>query len=114
VKLSHPLRGRWDFAHSDALQTVQDWGWAGAAAWLSLLAGGFIYAVANSFRRGGKLEETCILSTAGAFALGGVMLHACVDFPLQILSLQLNVLVILGLVSGLPRRPKRQRRERAV
>lgn len=112
--LRHPLRGRWDFAHSDALQTVQDWGWAGAAAWLSLLAGGFSYAVANSFRRGGKLEETRILSAAGAFALGGVMLHACVDFPLQILSLQLNVVVIVGLVSGLPRQPNQQRRERAA
>lgn len=109
--LQHPRAGRWDYAHSDALQTIQDWGYAGAGAWFFLFAAGFIYAVMGSFRRGAELDDTRILSAAGALALTGVMLHACVDFPLQILSLQLTTLVILGLVSGIPRRLPRKRRE---
>jgi hypothetical protein len=109
--LQHPRAGRWDFAHSDALQTIQDWGYAGAGAWFFLFAAGFFCAVRGSFRHGGELDEARILSAAGALALSGVMLHACVDFPLQILSLQLNTLAILGLVSGLPRRSPRKRRE---
>jgi hypothetical protein len=109
--LPHPLAGRWDFAHSDALQTIQDWGYAGAGAWFFLFAAGLFCAVSGSFRHGGELDEARILSAAGALALSGVMLHACVDFPLQILSLQLNTLAILGLVSGLPRQSPRKRRE---
>ena len=109
--LRHPLAGRWDFAHSDALQTVQDWGYIGAGAWFFLFAAGLIKAAAGSRRRGGALDEGRILSAAGAFALAGVMLHACVDFPLQILSLQLTTIAILGLVAGLPREMPRKRRK---
>ncbi len=113
--LRHPLAGRWDYAHSDALQTIQDWGYAGSGAWIFLLVATLLAAVARSIRSGSGLDETKILSAAGAFALAGVMLHACVDFPLQILSLQLNTLVIAGLVAGLPRHAGDQiRRRRAV
>jgi hypothetical protein len=112
--LEHPLAGRWDYAHSDALQTVQDWGYAGAGAWFVMLACGLLRAVAHSRRRGGAPDEDSILSAAGAFALAGILLHACVDFPLQILSLQLGTLVILGMVAGMPRMerasPARRRR----
>lgn len=101
--LQHPLSGRWDYAHSDALQTIQDWGYAGAAVWFVILACGLLRAVAGSRRRGAEPDDLSILSAAGAFALAGVMLHACVDFPLQIFSLQLYTLVILGLVGSLPR-----------
>ena len=102
--LQHPLVGRWDPAHSDALQTIQDWGYAGSAAWAWLLLAGLAVATSGSLRRGSPADESRVLSSAGALALAGVMLHACVDFPLQILSLQLNTLVILGLVAGLPPR----------
>lgn len=98
--LGHPLPGRWDFAHSDALQTIQDWGYAGAGAWFFLLAAGLLTAVRGSLRRGAAPLETRILHASCAFALAGVMVHACVDFPLQILSLQLTTLAIVGLVVG--------------
>lgn len=113
--LQHPRAGRWDYAHSDALQTIQDWGYAGAGAWLVMFACGWLRAVSGSRRVGGAPDDCRILSASGAFALTGVFLHACVDFPLQILSLELYTLVILGLVVGLPRAeaprlPKRHRR----
>lgn len=98
--LQHPLAGRWDFAHSDALQTIQDWGYIGASAWLFLLTAGLVSAVRGSLRQVSALDETRILSAAAAFSLAGVMLHACVDFPLQILSIQLNTIAIVGLASG--------------
>lgn len=110
--LGHQLTGRWDFAHSDALQTVQDWGYAGAAAWLVLFMGGLLSALSGSRLRGAAPDEVRVLSAAAAFALVGVMIHACVDFPLQILSLQLNTLAILGLVSGLPRAVQNKIRKR--
>jgi hypothetical protein len=101
--LQHPLAGRWDYAHSDGLQTVQDWGYAGAGAWFVIFACGLLRAITGSRRHGRRPDENSILSAAGAFALAGVLLHAWVDFPLQILSLQLYTLVILGMVVGVPR-----------
>lgn len=100
--LSYPLAGRWDYAHSDALQTIQDWGYAGASAWFLLLLSGLVCAVSGARLRGGPPNEDRILSAACAFAIAGVMLHACVDFPLQIFSLQLYTLIVVGLAAGTP------------
>lgn len=93
------LAGRWDKAHSDALQTPMEWGLAGAAAWLLILGGGFVCAICQAAKRGAM--ETRLLSAACAFSLGGVILHALVDFPLQIASLQLFSLAIAGLAWGM-------------
>ena len=51
-------------------------------------------------RRGRRPDETEILSMACAFALAGVSLHALVDFPLQISSLQLYTVIIAGVAWG--------------
>jgi hypothetical protein len=101
--LGSPLAGRWDKAHSDALQTMMEWGLAGAAAWLVLLAGGFW----KSFLAA-RSDSNCAPVAAGcAFALGGVMLHALVDFPLQISSLQLISILLAGLSWGFDRNAPR-------
>jgi len=100
--LNSPLPGRWDKAHSDALQTQMEWGWAGAACWLLLLAGALGKAI--SVARGREGES--MLAAGCAFALGGVMLHALVDFPMQIASLQLFTVVLAGLSWGLPMRKR--------
>jgi len=97
----NPVKGWWVNAHSDALQTPVDYGWAGAAAWLALLGGGLVVAALGARRRGHRPDENEILSMACAFALGGVSLHAFVDFPLQISSLQLYAVVIAGLAWGI-------------
>jgi hypothetical protein len=100
----NPVKGWWVNAHSDALQTPVDYGWAGAAAWLALLGGGLVVAALGARRRGRRPDENEILSMACAFALGGVSLHAFVDFPLQISSLQLYTMIIAGLAWGRARR----------
>jgi hypothetical protein len=92
--------GVWAQAHSDILQTPVDYGWAGAAAWTILLGGALVAAAFGARRRGRRPDESEILSMACAFALAGVSLHAFVDFPLQISSLQLYSVVIAGLAWG--------------
>jgi hypothetical protein len=97
--LGSQLIGRWDKAHSDVLQTPMEWGWAGALAWALLLGGGFFKALKAAQGR----SEEYLLAASAALALAGVMLHALMDFPLQICSLQLFTLVIAGLSWGLPK-----------
>ena len=103
------LAGRWDMAHSDALQTPMEWGLAGAAAWLLILGGAFVRAICQAAKRGAM--ETRLLSAACAFSLGGVILHALVDFPLQIASLQLFSLAIAGLAWGMTASPASRSRK---
>lgn len=100
-QLGSPVKGWWINAHSDILQTPVDYGWAGAAAWTLILGGALIVAALGARRRGRKPDETEILSMACAFALAGVSLHAFVDFPLQISSLQLYTMIIAGLGWGM-------------
>ena len=95
--LESPLAGRWDKAHSDALQTPMEYGWAGALAWLVLLAGGLAKSILAMRGR----SDSALLASGCAFALAGVMLHAIVDFPLQIASLQLFTILLAGLSWGL-------------
>jgi hypothetical protein len=45
-------------------------------------------------------RTTSILMAACGFSLGGVMLHAMVDFPLQIASLQLTTLLVAAILWG--------------
>jgi hypothetical protein len=98
AKSGSSVAGRWDKAHSDALQTPMEWGWAGAAAWAVVLIGGFARAVWLAVRRGS--EASRILPAACAFSLAGVMAHALVDFPLQIASIQLFAVLIAALGWG--------------
>jgi hypothetical protein len=101
--LGSQIVGRWDKAHSDALQTPMEWGWAGAVAWVILIGGGFFKAL----RAARGYSEDSLLAASAALALAGVMIHALMDFPLQIASLQLFTLVIVGLCWGLPK-PRHQ------
>lgn len=96
--------GVWAQAHSDILQTPVDYGWAGAGAWTILLGGALAVAAGGARREGRRPGESEILSMACAFALAGVSLHAFVDFPLQISSLQLYTVVIAGLAWGMWRK----------
>ncbi len=102
ARLGSPLPGRWDKAHSDALQTPMEWGWAGATAWAAILIGGFVRAVWLTATR--PRPESKILPAACSFALAGVMIHALVDFPLQIASIQLFTLSTAAMAWGIPGR----------
>lgn len=98
AKVGSPLEGRWDKAHSDTLQTPMEWGWAGAMAWAVIFSGGFAKAVWMAVRKGSA--ESKILPAACAFSLAGVMVHALVDFPFQIASIQLFAILTAALAWG--------------
>jgi hypothetical protein len=96
-ELATSIRGIWRFAHQDYLQTLIEWGWGGASVWAILFFGGLIRCF--YFCRRMRLTDRALLFASG-LALTGVVLHAMVDFPLQIASLQLYVAVYLGLGWG--------------
>jgi len=96
-ELGTSIRGIWRFTHQDYLQTLIEWGWAGASVWGVLFFGGMIRCF-HFWRRMRSAESALLL--ASGLALAGVALHALVDFPLQIASLQLYVAVYLGLGWG--------------
>lgn len=96
-ELGASIPGIWRFAHDDYLQTIIEWGWAGASVSALLFFGGLVRCF--HFCRRGRSAESALLFTSG-LALCGVALHAAVDFPLQIASLQLYAAVYLGLGWG--------------
>ena len=107
AQIHSTLQGRWVMGHSDALQTPMDWGWTGAAAWSLLLCGGLISGLISTKKFWRQDRDASVLSAACVFSLIGVMLHALVDFPLQIASLQLFTLMITSILWGnSSRKPK--------
>ena len=91
------LQGGWEYLHQDYLQTVFDWGWLGSAIWAFYVFGGlFIASWRWRCTRRSLLPRQRQLLGVVVLALAGVLLHAAVDFPLQILSIQLYVATYLG------------------
>jgi O-antigen ligase len=95
-----PVKGRWDLAHNDYLQTLSEWGVIPFLSFVVLLCG----AVARGFLLWHRPDgfSTALLGLCGALSLSGVLLHAWGDFPLQIPSIQLFTSVIAGLLLGTP------------
>lgn len=99
----------WGHAHQDFLQTVIEWGWVGAAVWVVLVVGAVRGLVIR--RLGDGPDSACpdghssssqddTLTFCVGIALVGVLIHAAIDFPLQVASIQLYVAVYLGLGWG--------------
>lgn len=101
--LGNRVEGIWTFAHNDYLQTAVEWGWVGAIVWSALLFGGIAVGLRAYLSRRAELPRSdytfllCLI-----FALVGVAIHAAIDFPLQIASIQLYVAVYLGLLFAAP------------
>jgi hypothetical protein len=94
--------GTWRFLHEDYLQTALEWGWLGSALWALLFFGGIAVGI-RSYKRYAAADWTSrrrLLQPLVIIALIGVALHAIVDFPLQIASIQLYVATYLGLCWG--------------
>jgi O-antigen ligase len=91
-----PLSGQWRFLHQDYLQTAMEWGWLGSLVWALLFFGGIVVAIRNLRKIRDSSWRHRVILLMSIFALGGVALHALVDFPLQIESIQLYVATCLG------------------
>lgn len=115
--LGDQIRGFWRFLHADYVQTVFEWGRLGAAAWSVVFFGGLLRgALKERAQRQERSSQNLYLLPACLLALVGVGLHALMDFPLQIASIQLYVAVLLGLCWGwgeVPRSSRRRRRTEA-
>jgi O-Antigen ligase len=99
---SHPVPGTWRFLHQDYLQTVLEWGWLGSSLWALIFFGGIAIGI-RSYNRYARREwapRRRVLQPLAGIALGGVAMHALVDFPFQIESIQLYVATYLGLCWG--------------
>ena len=94
--------GTWRFLHEDYLQTALEWGWTGSGLWAVLFFGGIAIGI-RSYKKSAARHWTRrrrLLQPLVIVALAGVALHALVDFPLQIASIQLYVATYLGLCWG--------------
>ena len=94
--------GSWRFLHEDYLQTAIEWGWAGSAIWMLLFFGGITAAILSLRKREARewSWRRRLTLPLVVIALAGVALHALMDFPLQIESIQLYAAVYLGLCWG--------------
>lgn len=111
--LGDQIRGFWRFLHADYVQTVFEWGRLGAAAWAVVFFGGiFRGAMRERLQSAERSTQNLYFLPACLLALGGVGLHALIDFPLQIASIQLYVAVLLGLCWGWGEVSRASRRKR--
>jgi len=99
---SDQLPGTWRFLHEDYLQTLLEWGWIGGILWALLFFGGITVSI-RGYKEHARREWTPrrrVLQPLVTIALIGVALHALVDFPGQIESIELYVATYLGLCWG--------------
>lgn len=106
-----PVRGHWDMAHNDYLQALVEWGWLGTACWGIILGGALLQALSMIWDQAIPLENKA-LGFGGSIALTGVLLHACVDFPLQITSIQLSIALLCGILWGCSSNNQARKRKR--
>ena len=105
--------GAWRFLHEDYLQTALEWGWLGSGLWGLLFFGGMVIAI-RRYKNPSAQDWTPrrrLLQPFVILALAGVALHALLDFPLQIASVQLYVATYLGLCWGSSRWEKASAKE---
>jgi hypothetical protein len=99
--LGYRIWGYWSQAHQDYLQTLVEWGFCGTVLWFLLFANSIARACWAFLRRQRMWDgRSRALAFASLLALGSVLVHAMVDFPMQIASLQLYTSVVLGLVAS--------------
>lgn len=97
------IMGYWEQAHEDYLQCLAEWGFCGAGLWLLFFSNGIIRAGLTFWRRQRAWDgRGRIFAIACFLALASVLVHATVDFPMQIASLQLYTSVVLGFLASLP------------
>ena len=98
----HPVPGSWRFLHEDYLQTVIEWGWLGSILWALLFFGAIAVGIVsyNRYAMRDWIPRRRVMQPLAMVALAGAAMHALVDFPFQIESLQLYVATYLGVCWG--------------
>ncbi len=101
-QLDERAQGSWLFLHNDHLQTFMEWGWVSGALWELMFVGGLVVAILTLTDRSHErlIARRRTLLALSIVALAGVGIHALVDFPLQISSIQLYAALYLGLCWG--------------
>jgi O-antigen ligase len=94
--------GTWRFLHEDYLQILLEWGWLGCSLWGLLCFGGIMVGIRSNNKNARRdwTPRRRVLQPLVIIALVGVALHALVDFPFQIESIQLYVATYLGICWG--------------
>jgi hypothetical protein len=99
---SNQVPGIWRFLHEDYLQTLLEWGWIGGILWALLSFGGITVGI-RSYKEHARRDWTPrrrVLQPLVVIALMGAAVHALVDFPVQIESIQLYMTTYVGLCWG--------------
>ena len=95
------LKQLWRYTHQDYLQFFIEWGWVGGALFVFLLAGALVrLAWGMGTLNDRRLRRVLILG------LGVTAAHAMMDFPFQILSIQLPCALFMGMAWAGRRRSK--------
>ena len=89
------VRGFWEYAHQDYLQTLIEWGYVGALGWAVVVVGGVVRGLLMLARTRRHLSAHWLLACS-LLGILGVLIHCLVDFPLQVASIQLFFCVLLG------------------
>lgn len=98
-ELGDEISGVWECAHDDYLQMLLEWGLVGGGLWAIYLLGGVAVSLRTAARNGLRLAAADRLVLFSVWtALLGVFLHAGMDFPLQVASIQLYVVVLGALL----------------
>lgn len=102
IESGRAVPGSWRFLHEDYLQTVLEWGWLGSVLWALLLFGGLAVGILSYQRYATRhwIPRRRVMQPLAMIALMGVAIHALVDFPFQIESIQLYVATFLGVCWG--------------
>jgi O-antigen ligase len=91
--------GYFGHAHEDYLETLIEWGYFGTFLWSILLLGGIVRAISRYLQKGTSRSLRWLLFCS-LLAIGGTLLQALADFPLQIASIRFYALVLLGICWG--------------
>ena len=99
TELGDEISGIWYYAHDDYLQTLLEWGWLGGALWAVYLLGGMTFSWLTVIRHPQQLSSTDRMNFFAILtALLGLVVHASMDYPLQVASIELYGVVLLGML----------------
>jgi O-antigen ligase len=132
---SFGIKGFWEHAHQDWLQTILEWGWIGFAAWAVVFGGAVVRlhrrmkesiqerlrkearqrrrtkeSITRRHKKRARLANRTELTASAAWiALVVVLVHSLVDFPMQIPALQWLVVFYLAVAWSDVRIARRKR-----